>query len=95
MAKKWRPEVISWSQADRTDPEHNPDSSSFDLRILAEGDSWFTLGGIPTFNLLFSMRFDGNTVIINCAFPGDTIRRMSTLTRDRALRDALSPKFGS
>lgn len=89
MAKKrFRPNVINWLSAD--DPLFGPSSGLYDYRILAEGDSWFSLGGIPTSNLLFSLRFRKSTLIINCAQPGDTIRRMGVLAQDRALRDALT-----
>ena len=89
MAKKrFRPNVINWFFAD--DPLFGPGSGLNDYRILAEGDSWFSLGGIPTSNLLFSLRFRRSTLIVNCAQPGDTIRRMAVLAQDRALRDALT-----
>lgn len=93
MPNKFRPEVMSWGFIDWSDPFHTPDSSLFEYRILAEGDSWFSLGGIPTSNLLFSLRFPRDTVIANCAYPGDTIRRMATLARDRALREAFSEEY--
>ncbi|MER2540685.1 MAG: hypothetical protein ABTQ26_15715 [Azonexus sp.] len=31
----------------------NPDDPAYSHRILAEGDSWFSIGAIPSFNLLF------------------------------------------
>lgn len=93
MPGDFRPEVMSWGFIDWSDPFHTPDSSLFEYRILAEGDSWFTLGAIPSSNLLFSLRFPRDTVIANCAYPGDTIRRMASLARDRSLREALSPAF--
>ena len=44
---------------------------------LAEGDSWFSIGGL-TSNLLQAL--DGHdTLIVSCAMPGDTIRKMSAL----------------
>jgi hypothetical protein len=93
MPVNFRPEVMSWGVIDWSDPFHTPDSSLFEYRLLAEGDSWFTLGGIPTSNLLFSLRFPRDTVIANCAYPGDTIRRMAALARDRALREAFSQAY--
>jgi hypothetical protein len=62
--------------------------------LLAEGDSWFTIGGIPTSNLLFSLRFHKATMIANCGTPGDTIVNMAQLTRNRSFRQALSPNDG-
>jgi hypothetical protein len=93
MPGNFRPEVMSWGFIDWNDPFHTPESSLFEYRILAEGDSWFSLGAIPTSNLLFSMRFPRDTVIANCAYPGDTIRRMATLARDKALREAFSQAY--
>lgn len=88
MPGNFRPEVMSWLSIDWSDPFHNPGASIFEYRLLAEGDSWFTLGAIPTSNLLFSMRFPRDTVIANCAYPGDTIRRMAAMAKDRSLREA-------
>lgn len=61
-----------------------------DLRFLAEGDSWFTVSGFPAYNLLFEMRFWKQTLIVNCGMPGDTIRNMSEISKNRNLREALS-----
>lgn len=44
---------------------------------LAEGDSWFSLGG-ATSNLLMALDSD-DALIVSCAYPGDTIRDMSQL----------------
>lgn len=44
--------------------------------FLAEGDSWFSLGKMPSYNLLFGLRFARSALIVNCAKPGDTIRNM-------------------
>lgn len=46
----------------------------FIRRYLAEGDSWFSLGGW-TGNLLMALD-DDNTLIVNCAYPGDTLEDM-------------------
>jgi lysophospholipase L1-like esterase len=63
-------------------------------RFLAEGDSWFSMSGLPAYNLLFALRFDVSTQIVNCALPGDTIIHMSKLTTNRQYREALtSPGF--
>lgn len=87
--------VISWRDVDYGGDIDNPDSSLFDHRILAEGDSWFTLGGIPTSNLLFSMRFDDSTIIVNCGYPGDTIKNMAQIVNNADLREAMSKWYGS
>lgn len=60
--------------------------------LLAEGDSWFSLGGF-TSNLLMELD-DDNTLIVSCAHPGDTIRNMARLGND-PLWMMLSPRFGA
>lgn len=46
----------------------------FSRRYLAEGDSWFSLGGL-TGNQLMAID-DDDTLIVNCAYPGDTLEDM-------------------
>ena len=70
------------------DPEFN------DQRILAEGDSWFTIGGHtlknPWFsNILFSLRFRQTTLILNLAQPGDTIKHISAMPKDFSFKFAI------
>lgn len=63
-----------------------PDLSSQAYRFLAEGDSWFTLGTLnpaKNSNLLFEMAFERFACAVNCASPGDTLRRMAQMNRDR------------
>jgi lysophospholipase L1-like esterase len=60
-----------------------------DQRFLAEGDSWFTIGGVPVRNLLMGLRFQRSTLIVNAALPGDTMRNMSQLANNHAYRSAL------
>lgn len=62
--------------------------------IIAEGDSWFTIGGNklkdPWFkNILFTLRFQEETLIVNLAQPGDTIKSISDMTRDRSFKDSI------
>ena len=40
------PHVIPWSSVQSGDSDTDPNDGLYDKRILAEGDSWFTLGGI-------------------------------------------------
>ena len=56
-----------------------PPISTYGHRLLAEGDSWFTLGSLNLLqnsNLLFELEVATSTVIVNCAYPGDTLSRM-------------------
>lgn len=88
---KFRPNVVTWDQVDIHSSLPNTDPSVNKRLILAEGDSWFTIAGIPTSNLLFSMRFKKMTMIVNCAMPGDTIKHISEIEGNHAFRAALSP----
>ncbi|HSI60508.1 MAG TPA: hypothetical protein VLA16_23320 [Ideonella sp.] len=63
-----------------------PPLSDFGRRLLAEGDSWFTLGGLnlpQNSNLLFELEVGTSTAIVNCAQPGDTLQRMVDGINDR------------
>ena len=86
--------VIAWDRVRTGEPGLDPDSGEFRYRILAEGDSWFTLGGLPTSNLLFTLRVPDTAIIVNCAMPGDTIRHMAEIASNRELQAACSGRFG-
>ena len=64
-------------------------------RIIAEGDSWFTIGGLelqyPWFsNILYTLRFsESRTLILNLAEPGDTVKNISSMVRNDNFRFAL------
>lgn len=56
-----------------------PTLNSFSRRFLAEGDSWFTLGTLnlpEASNILNKLEFSATTVIVSCAYPGDTLQHM-------------------
>lgn len=63
----------------------------FRRRYLAEGDSWFSLGGW-TGNLLMALD-DADTLIVNCAYPGDTLEDMGRhgIARALAASDGIAP----
>jgi len=69
-----------------------PDDPAFAKRILCEGDSWFSIGAIPSSNLLFPLRFAQSTLLVNLAQPGDTIRNMSSICANPALRQLIAEK---
>lgn len=90
-----RPNLVPWSEIDhRRRPETNPDHPQYRWRILAEGDSWFTLGGEPPWNLVHSIDFPDQNIVVNLAKPGDTMRSMSDICNNPELWRALSKKFG-
>lgn len=82
---RFRPTIQSWRDLDVEDFPIFPDQ-----QFLAEGDSWFTVSGVPAYNLLFELRFHKQTRIVNCGVPGDTIKRIAQINRNRCLREALS-----
>lgn len=79
--------------SDLNSPDLAPNLGGFGIRFLAEGDSWFTVGALNPLknaNLLFEMRFAQSAVAINCATPGDTLRRMAEARRDPVFVDLLT-----
>ncbi len=48
----------------------------YSLRLLAEGDSWFSLGSLPPHNLLMALQFDKSAVVLDLAYPGDRVSEM-------------------
>lgn len=65
-----------------------------DQRLIAEGGSWLTVGGLrcqnPWFsNILFNLRFHEETLILNLAAPGDTLKRISATPMDIPLKLAV------
>jgi hypothetical protein len=58
--------------------------------FLAEGDSWFTIGAIPSSNLLFELKLAKWTRVLSIAYPGDTIINMGDLAGNKDLRKFLT-----
>jgi len=52
-------------------PERNP--RNFEQMLLAEGDSWFSLGGVPAGNILYQLKSSKSTLVVTIADPGDTM----------------------
>lgn len=96
MAKKFRARVVTWEDVDASLPW--ADYTFYSRHILAEGDSWFTLGGTgggePPYNLLFGLRLTKSTMVVNCAYPGDTIKNMSQIAGNQRLKAGLSKRDG-
>ena len=83
MAKKtvrYHAEVIQAMTLGMGDSSLNPDDPDYGWRILAEGDSWFTIGAIPSSNLLYELRLKKRTVVLNLGYPGDTIANIAQLS---------------
>lgn len=64
---------------DALDRDPRPPLSDYGRRLLAEGDSWFTISTAKLFdsaNLLLYLEFTKTTAIVSCAYPGDTLQHM-------------------
>ena len=71
---------------------NDPDWSDCTWRLLAEGDSWFSIGTLnpaKNSNLLFEMEFSQWAGAVNCASPGDTLGRMCKMNCDPTFTDLL------
>ncbi|WP_321529026.1 hypothetical protein [Sedimenticola selenatireducens] len=69
-----------------------PDDPAFTKRILCEGDSWFSIGAVPSSNLLFPLRFAQSTLLVNLAQPSDTIKKMSSISSNPTLHQLIAEK---
>ena len=64
--------------------------------VLAQGDSWFSIGAIPpgvTSNLLAQMEFTRSAACVNCARPGIHLTHMSDTSSQKTFRKLLAGKF--
>ncbi len=73
--------------------------TDYDRHYLAEGDSWFSLSDLLSPSFLY--RFGNNvplnqsTLIVNCAYPGDTLAKMVDWSKNKKLPNLLAKqKFG-
>lgn len=83
--------IYPW-QLDKMDPPVPLDDASYKYKLLAEGDSWFATGAIPSSNLLYEMLFPGVTTILSLARSGDTIVHMGQLAANPVLTTMLAKK---
>lgn len=66
----------------RGSPPADPNNGEYAWHLIAEGDSWFSLGAIPSSNLLGDLRLPRWTQVLNVASPGDTIKNMSDFVKN-------------
>ncbi len=60
--------------------------NEFAVSALAQGDSWFSIGAFPptrTSNLLLELKTTRRTAIVQCARPGNVLRRFTDTTREQ------------
>ncbi|MBT9609545.1 MAG: hypothetical protein IV110_05835 [Aquabacterium sp.] len=89
-----RADLIHVRDLSRPDNPPNPIDPEYQWHFLAEGDSWFTIGAIPSSNLLFELRLAHWTRILTIAYPGDTIIHMGDIAANKDLRKVLAkPNF--
>ena len=86
------PTIMFPGQLDPTQAEWNP--PEYPLRMLAEGDSWFSFGSWKLESLLTQLRLETPAAILSLAQPGDTIRRMSDIAHNPELDHWLSAAWG-
>lgn len=95
-AVRFHADVIQAMSLGMGDSPMDPDDPFYDWRLLAEGDSWFTIGAIPSSNLLFELRMKKRTVVLNLGYPGDTIANVSQLsTNPEFTRRLVHPNWAS
>lgn len=64
--------------------------------LLAQGDSWFSIGAIPpglTSNLLAQMELARSAAVVNCARPGIQLTHMSDSSSQKTFRKLLAGNF--
>ncbi len=89
-----RAQIIRYGDIDKRFPERDPESALYQRRVLAEGDSWFTLGAVPSSNILFHIQTPQRTALVTIAEPGDTIVNMGDPDRMLQLRRLIAvPRF--
>lgn len=72
----YKAEIIRYDDLARPDTPPGMAWDQFDRHYLAEGDSWFTLAALPGGNLLQELHLKQRSLIVSCAYPGDTLSHM-------------------
>ncbi len=90
-----KPNIVLWQDIERSNPRTNPDDPRYRFRLLAEGDSWFTLGGLPMTSLIRSLDLPDDAIIVSIAKPGDKLVSMAEICNNAVLIEQTSKRFGS
>ena len=64
--------------------------------LLAQGDSWFSIGSFPpglTSNLLAQMELTRSAAVVNCARPGSQLAHMTDTSTQQTFRKLLAGRF--
>jgi len=70
--------------------------NDYPVKFLAQGDSWFSIGALPTWNtsnILLEMSFGLDASAINCAQPGRHLTTMIDWRKSRNFTRLLAGKF--
>jgi hypothetical protein len=70
----------------------------YERQCLAQGDSWFSIGALPptrTTRVLAELRLLRSTVIVNCAYPGAVLHRMTDTVRSPQFLRLLTGRLAS
>jgi hypothetical protein len=70
----------------------------YERQCLAQGDSWFSIGALPptrTTRVLAELRLMRSTVIVNCAYPGAVLHRMTDTVRSSQFLRLLTGRLAS
>ena len=89
-----RSNILRWMDIELSRSETNPDHIFHRHKVLAEGDSWFTIGGVPIWNLLYSLEFPKTNIVVTLAKPGDTLKSMADICNNSELRFAMDKLHG-
>jgi hypothetical protein len=84
------PKAVNWTASDLSQPAGIWGWNDFEHRFLAEGDSWFTLAALPGGNLLQELSLDRSSLIVNTAYPGDTLSHIVDWRDNRDFVNLLS-----
>lgn len=95
-AVRYHAEIIQAMSLGVGDSPLDPDDPDYAWRILSEGDSWFTIGAIPSSSLLYELRLKARTIILNLGYPGDTIANVAQLSANTEFtRRLVHPNWAS
>ena len=86
MPTRQRVTVITPAEANASGEAGGFPFDQFGLHLLAQGDSWFSIGALPpwqTTRVLDELEMVPRTVIVNCAQPGGKLARMVDTTASR------------
>ena len=89
------PKIKVFTPADVTNQVNPAAIGSDNLQLLAQGDSWFSIGQIgipPTSNLFDGMSTSVQACVVNCAHPGAVLRRMTDTVREPFFLSMLNGK---